>query len=113
METDVWKCFDRYMILLPKMMEASHPINTLTSVHLKTMEIEFSNLLKKSSQQEFQWVLNPMVKYIKMQHHLISLQKQLIAIREDRNFLAKKKEKKLKNHFCVICGWDLKNNIMV
>lgn len=69
------------------------PIKTLTSVHVQNLETEFPNLFRNLPNEEFQWVLNPFVKKIKMQRLLASLQKQLIdIIREDENLPAKFQE---------------------
>ncbi|KAG6925167.1 zinc finger BED-type containing 5 [Chelydra serpentina] len=73
------------------------PIKTLISAHLKNLETEFSNLFKNLPNEEFQWVLNPFVKNINMQHLLISLQEQLIDIREDGNLLPEFQQKPLHN----------------
>lgn len=56
------------------------PIKTIISVHLKNLEMEFSNLFKNLPNGEFQQFLNPFVKNIKI-HHL--------DIKEDRILLSK------------------------
>lgn len=73
------------------------PIKTLVSVHSKNLEAEFPNLFRNLPNEEFQWVLYPFVKNIKMQHFPISLQEQLIDIMEDGNLLAMFQEEPLHN----------------
>lgn len=57
-------------------------------IHKKLENRKFY-LLKILQDDDFQWVLNPLVKNIKIQHHLIILQEQLIDNREDENLLSK------------------------
>lgn len=73
------------------------PIKTLVSVHFKNSEAEIPDLFKNLPNEAFQWVLNPCIKNIKMQHLPISLQEQLINIREGENLLAKFQGKPLHN----------------
>lgn len=62
---------------------------TVTLYILKKFENRNFYLLKNLQDYDFQWVLNPRVKKIKIQHHLIILQQQMIDIREDENLLPK------------------------
>uniref|UniRef100_K7F2Y8 DUF4371 domain-containing protein n=1 Tax=Pelodiscus sinensis TaxID=13735 RepID=K7F2Y8_PELSI len=84
-------CLERFPSLCDFVAEnrvSVSPKKTLISAHLK-------NLFKNLPKEEFQWVMNPFVKNIKMQH--LSLQEQLIDMREDGNLLAEFQQKPLHN----------------
>uniref|UniRef100_K7GJS8 DUF4371 domain-containing protein n=1 Tax=Pelodiscus sinensis TaxID=13735 RepID=K7GJS8_PELSI len=88
------RCLERFPSLCDFVAENNasvSPIKTLISAHLKILETEFSNLFKNLPNEEFQWVLNPFVKHIKI------LQEQQIDIREDGNLLVKFQHKPLHN----------------
>ena len=61
---------------------------------VKTQKQNCKTLKKKK--RTFQWILNPFVKNIKMQH-LISLHENLIDIREDGNLQAEFQQNPLHN----------------
>ena len=55
---------------------------------------------KKNLPNEFEWVLNPFAESIKMHHIPISLQEQLIDMREDGNLKVN-----FEQNLCIIGGW--------
>lgn len=63
---------------------------------VKTRKQNCKTLKKKKKKGAFQWILNPFVKNIKMQH-LISLRENLIDIREDGNLQAEFQQNPLHN----------------
>lgn len=78
----------RFVNLLPNTMCLSYK-NSVIIYILKKLENRNFYPLKNLQDYDFQWVLNPLVKNIKIQHLLIILQEQLIDIREEENLLYK------------------------
>ena len=67
----------------------------LISAHLKNLEEEFSIQFNNFPGEEFKWILNPFNQNLKFNNLPLSLQKQLIKIKEDINLQTSFYEKDL------------------